>query len=321
MRAVYQQGKERHSFAGSSDCLSPTLKRAYPALAMVYLARPPSPLLEPFITRLWYCHDPEAARAPVHARERVLPGGGTIDLAVNLIEDECRVDDLGPSPAALRVRSGAVVSGTRTRSFLFDPRQRASVVGVHFKPGGAFPFLGISPSEIVNSYVQLDDLWGCEGRNLREQLIEAESPSARFALLEAALLRRLRLARPRHPAACAAVDAFRAAGNDMRVAEVATIVGLGRRRFMEIFEREVGVTPKLFARLQRFHAVKQRIAALGEPPSWAMFAVACGYFDQSHMIRDFVEFAGMSPTGYLRTKFHETMLDHAAHAYPGNQGL
>ena len=56
-------------------------------------------------------------------------------------------------------------------------------------------------------------------RNLREQLLEAGSPSERFRLVEAALLRRLRRARPGHPAARAAMDAFRAGGSAVRVAE------------------------------------------------------------------------------------------------------
>jgi AraC-like DNA-binding protein len=275
---------------------------------MEYLARTPSPPLDAFIERIWYCSD-----APTHTRERVLPGGG-IDLVINLAEDEIRIYDPA-NPRSVRAHSGTVFRGTSTRSSLIDPRQRASVIGAHFRPGGAFPFLGISPSEIVDSYVQLDDLWGAAGRNLREQLLEAGSPSERFRLVEAALLWRLRRARPGHPAARAAVDAFRAGGNDLRVADVATLVGLSHRGFIEVFKREVGLTPKLYARLQRFHRAKERIAALGGPPSWATFAIECGYFDQSHMIREFVGFSGISPTSYLRSRTSETMFDHFVHSY------
>ena len=279
---------------------------------MEYLGRTPAPPLETFVERIWYCSE-----APLHRSQRLLPGGGNVDLVINLGEDEIRSYD-ATNPESVLAYSSAVVAGTRTRSYLTDPRQRASAVGVHFRPGGAFAFLGISPSEIVDANVQLDDLWGCDGRNLREQLLEAGSPSERFRLVEAALLRRLRRARPGHPAARAALEAFRAGGNAVRVADVATIVGLSRRRFIEVFETEVGLTPKLYARLQRFHRVKQHIAALGEPQSWATFAVACGYYEQSHMIRDFVEFSSMSPVSYLRGRTGETMFDHVVHAYPRN---
>lgn len=280
---------------------------------MEYLGRTPSPPLDRFIERIWYCSD-----APLHASERVLSGGGTLDIVVNLADEAIRTYDPADGGAA-RAHSGALVVGTRTRSFFVDPRQRTSLVGVHFRPGGAFPFLGISPSEIVDTQVQLDDVWGCAGRDLLERLLHARSPGERFRLLEAALLARLRRARPGHPATRAAIDTFGVTGNAVRVADVAAMVGLSRRRFIEVFETEVGVTPKLYARLERFHRVKHSIATLGGPESWAALALDCGYFDQSHMIRDFVEFAGMSPTGYLQSRTGETMFDHFVHRYSGER--
>jgi AraC-like DNA-binding protein len=279
---------------------------------MQYLGRVPSPPLDAFIERIWYCSE-----TPSHTRERVIPGGGTIDLVINLVEDELRIYD-PDTPASVRAHSNALVVGTRTQSFLVDPRQRESVMGVHFRPGAAFPFLGISPAEIVNSHVPLEDLWGRVAGDLREQLLLVRLPSERFRILEAALLQRLRRARAGHPAVRVAVEALSSRGKGARVADVADAVGLSRRRLIEVFEREVGVTPKLYARLARFHEVKRRIASMGSPPSWAAFALECGYFDQSHMLRDFIEFSSMSPASYLRRVSDETHFDQLVHAYPGN---
>ncbi|MBL8956721.1 MAG: AraC family transcriptional regulator [Myxococcaceae bacterium] len=280
---------------------------------MLYAGRNPSPPLDAFIERIWSCSD---SGAPLRERERALPGGGTVDLIVNLVEDEVRVYDPDRPERVERTRSGAVVTGARTRSILFEPRQRASAVGVHFKPGGAFAFLGISPWEIVDASIQVGDLWGRFGRSLHEQLLEASTAHERFDLLEAALLERLRHAPRRvHPAARLGVRALAHAAGTARVSAVAASLGLSRRRFVEVFEREVGVTPKLFARLRRFHRVKQHVAARGQPASWGAFALECGYFDQSHMIRDFVEFSGMTPTGYVQSSSSETVLDHLVHSY------
>lgn len=280
---------------------------------MLYVGRAPVPPLDRFIERLWYCSDPNADPGGP-PRERVLPGGGCVDLVVNLVDDDVRIYEPG-DPPAVRARAGALVCGGYTKSFFVEPGQRKAAVGVHFRPGAALPFLGISPAEIVDTHVPLDDVWGSQSRNLRERLVEASSPSERLALVEAVLLRRLERARPGHPAARAAVAALSVKGNAARVADVATAVGLSRRRLVEVFEREVGVTPKLYARLQRFHSVKQQLASRGEPASWAAFALTSGYFDQSHMIRDFVDFAGMTPTGYLESRTGETRLDHLVHAY------
>jgi AraC-like DNA-binding protein len=276
---------------------------------MQYLGRTPCAPLDRYIERIWYCSD-----LPQHSEERVLPGGGTLDLIVNLFDDRIEIPSLD-DPASLRTHSGAIVSGVFTRSYRVDPRQRAAVLGVHFYPGGAFPFLGISPSEVVDTHVELRDLWGVAGRNLREQLLEAGPPSAQLRSLETLLLSRLKRARAGHSAVRVAVSALRTANNAARITEISKLVGLSHRRFIELFEREVGLTPKLYARLQRFHRVKQRIARLHSAPSWASFALECGYFDQSHMIRDFVAFSGMSPASYLRGRSQETMFDHAIHAY------
>jgi hypothetical protein len=137
---------------------------------MEYLGRTPAPPLDAFVERIWYC-----SVAPARVQERALPGGGTLDLLINLAEDEIRIHD-SSAPGAMRRHSGSVFAGARTQSFLYDPRQRASLVGAHFRPGGAFPFLGISPRELVDSHVQLDELWGSDGRNLRERLLEAATP-------------------------------------------------------------------------------------------------------------------------------------------------
>src|SRR5215510_6018027 len=71
-----------------------------------------------------------------------------------------------------------------------------------------------------------------------------------------------------------------------------------RRRFIQVFKAEVGITPKLFSRIQRFQQTRTFIQ---HNPSinWADLAVDFGYFDQSHFIREFLEFSGLSPTDYI----------------------
>ena len=71
------------------------------------------------------------------------------------------------------------------------------------------------------------------------------------------------------------------------------------RRFIEIFRNEVGVTPKAFSRVRRFQHVLGRVERATEV-DWTSVACSCGYFDQAHFIHDFREFAGVSPSIYLR---------------------
>lgn len=91
--------------------------------------------------------------------------------------------------------------------------------------------------------------------------------------------------------------------------DVADRVGLSQRRFIQVFAAEVGLTPKLYCRVQRFHKARGLVLNV-DAPDWAQVALACGYFDQSHLIRDFREFAGLSPGNYLRQPSERVLPSH-----------
>jgi AraC-like DNA-binding protein len=188
--------------------------------------------------------------------------------------------------------SGAVVSGAYRRYFVIDTRDHTSIVGVHFRPGGALPFLGVPPGELADRHVDLDTLWGRPALELRERLCAAATAADRFTLLEQALMLRLAGFHHGHPAVPFALSELGRPG--VTVGEVAASVDLSRRRLIEVFTAEVGMTPKRLSRVLRF----QRVSALarrGSAADWAQLARACGYFDQSHLIHDVGEFTGTSP--------------------------
>src|SRR5262245_19027152 len=145
----------------------------------------PGPPLDECIDRFWLCSD-----TPAHHRERILPSG-TVELVINLSDDEIRIYD--PSqPNRTRRYSGAAVSGPYSNFFLIDPLVHASITGVHFRPGRAVPVLGVPASELADAHVDLESLWGPTAAELREPLGTAAAPADRFAVLEEVLLGRLR---------------------------------------------------------------------------------------------------------------------------------
>ncbi len=251
---------------------------------MQYRAYRPGPPLADFVEYLWALRD-----APAHSTERIVPSG-TLELVVNLREDALRICDT--ETRDWRRYSGAVVSGAYRRFFVIDPRDHASIVGVHFRPGGAWAFLGVPPRELSDRHVDLDMLWGRPALDLREELCAARTPRERFALLEGALLSRLVDDRPGHPAVPFAVGQLARPG--VTVGEVAADVQLSRRRFIQVFTTEVGMTPKRLSRVLRFQRASELARRIGAP-DWGRLARACGYFDQSHLIHDVTEFTGTSP--------------------------
>lgn len=252
---------------------------------MQYRTYRPGPPLADFIEYLWALRD-----APAHSTERIVPSG-RLELVVNLHDDALRIYD--PDTRDWRRYSGAVVSGAYRRFFLIDARDHASIVGVHFKLGGALPFLGVPPGELTDRHVDLAMLWGRAAVELREQLCAVPTPAECFAVLERALLSRLVDCRPGHPAVPFALGQLARPG--VTVGEVAADVQLSRRRFIEVFTTEVGMTPKRLSRVLRFQRANA-LARRADAPDWGRLARDCGYFDQSHLIHDVSEFTGTSPT-------------------------
>jgi AraC-like DNA-binding protein len=254
---------------------------------MRVLYRAPPPGLAPFIDAIWYC-----AGEYGHTRERVLPSGA-MQLLVNLREDELRWYD-GAGYATVHRSRGAVLAGVFARHIAIDTDEQREIVGVAFRPGGAAPFLSAPADVAYETHLELDTLWRRDGAVLRERLLDAGSPEAMLRTLEAVLLARAARAFERDPAVMYALGAF---DRGARVGDVTTRLGMTPRRFIQRFAAGVGLTPKRYARVRRFQRVLDALAA-GRGVDWARVAVACGYFDQAHLIRDFRAFSGVSPTGY-----------------------
>jgi len=87
---------------------------------MLFLKYAPEPSLREFVEYLWLLSD-----APGHSRERILPTG-TLELVVNLREDEIRIYD---EAGACRRFSGAVISGAYSRPFVIDTDEHALTMG------------------------------------------------------------------------------------------------------------------------------------------------------------------------------------------------
>jgi len=154
--------------------------------------------------------------------------------------------------------------------------------------------LGADMEALAGKVVALDALLGAAAWTLGQRLGEAPDDEARFALLDAAVRARLAVA----PAADAAVDwaaarLRRAPGT--RVAALAKEIGWGRQHFSERFRREIGVSPRGFARVARFEQVVAALAAR-ERPDWAGLAAAHGFADQPHLVREISALSGLTPT-------------------------
>ncbi len=249
--------------------------------------RPPSPALAPFVASLGY-H--ESGRAS--ARDLRIPSGSML-LAVNLASDEARWYD-GANFTGANTRRGAIVVSAGAGPIGTDFAEWPVTVGVAFRPGGANPFFARPASAIDEPVVELEALWGRDGDALRERLLAAPTPQAMLSTLEAVLVERMVRSPEPDPAVAVAVGVL---DRGAPVAEVADRVGITDRTLRRRFTEQVGLTPKRFARVRRLHRLLASI--VGEPAvDWARAAADCGYFDQTHMVKDFRALTGLTPGAF-----------------------
>jgi AraC-like DNA-binding protein len=249
--------------------------------------RPRHRALAPFVSSFGYFEDELEP-----GRERVLPSGH-VSLMVNLHEDEFRTYH-GRKAAIVRRRRGAAFSGPQAAPSVIDTEEQRRLVWVSFRLGGAAPFFETPLDETRDELVDLRDLWGRKGADLRDRVLGARTTDEMFGIVERALLDHLGPARERDSAVTFAVRALELGAP---VSQVTAHLDVLPKRFVRRFRDHVGLTPKLFARVRRLQRLLGAVAST-EGVEWAEAAAEHGYYDQSHLVHDFRELTGLTPTEY-----------------------
>jgi AraC-like DNA-binding protein len=170
---------------------------------------------------------------------------------------------------------------------------------VNFTPIGAYLFFGRPMSDLTNRIVSFDDLLGGAATGLVDRLRDAPDWETRFDLLEQFIVRRLAAARAPTPSVVWAWRQLARTAGQIEVGRLASEIGCSRKHLIAQFRDQIGVPPKTVARILRFSRAVKLFTSQREL-SGADVALACGYFDQAHFNKDFREFAGLTPTEYLR---------------------
>jgi AraC-like DNA-binding protein len=180
-----------------------------------------------------------------------------------------------------------IVAGPDTRAFESTRPHSDTVVGVRFRTGVAGGVLGLPASELRDTRVPLDELWG---RELRERLGEAPGPGHRRRLLELAITARRPHIPDPDPLVLAAVR--RLGRPRSRVTSLSRELGISERQLLRRFDAAVGYGPKMLDRVLRFQRFRSQAAKGGE---LARVAAELGYADQAHLTRECVRLSGLTP--------------------------
>lgn len=194
-------------------------------------------------------------------------------------------------------RYGSFAAGLFAGPVTIDSFGASHCIQVNFTPLGARRFLRMPMSALTDRMVALDDVLGVEGNALRDELGAAPDWEARFDIAEAFVLRRLAGAGAPSPEIAWAFDRIATTGGQARVAAIADKIGWSRKHLARRFAEEVGLGPKSVSRIVRLN--RAITAARAGSGGWAGIAADCGYADQAHMVREFRELAGASPTAFM----------------------
>lgn len=248
----------------------------------------PSPELFPYVRSYWYFsgHQPVIG----YHEEFMNPTGGygiAFNFGNNLLVD------------GKFLTESVFLDGANTISRKVGFIGHVELLGVRFREGGAYPFLGIPLSELKNELA----VWATSDRNklmeLHARLSEFKTMESRIRLIETWLRKRLTLGLESPKIIQASLSLQREFGTNKKVPYLANELGIGQRQLERLYHIHVGMTPKQYSQLQRLEAARTALKRWNGETTTSL-ALELGYFDQAHFIREFKEVLQVTPFVYMK---------------------
>lgn len=209
-------------------------------------------------------------------------------------------------PVILSFRAPFTIAGAMHSSFLAGMQRGYTAVAsagqveclqVNLTLDAACRMLRRPFGELAESISAIDDVLGVRGQDIIEQLGNTEDWVQRFDVLDSFLLDRIPNRSGLSPEVAWSLNLLTKAHGAVAIGDLVHDTGLSYKKLIRQFRNEVGLLPKLVARIQRLHCAVAAFAR--NAPNLAQIALEAGYSDQAHFNRDFRAFSGMTPLEYL----------------------
>lgn len=217
-------------------------------------------------------------------------------------EDPILVADVTESECPRWWQSFAAGSSQAPTTTLHGGSQHC--VEVRLTPLGVYRMSGLPMHELTDRVVSLEDLFGRAGRELPERLASELDWASRFDLLDSVLTRAAADGPEPDNEVVHAWNRLQQSEGTAAIGAILSEIGWSRGRLAQRFREQIGLTPKVAARVLRFQRASRLLTGPGHR-SLASVALACDYYDQSHFNRDFRGFAGCSPTEWIAADYVE----------------
>lgn len=260
-----------------------------------FVARAQGPL-SAFVDRIW------AVKGSAHyQRETILPSG-TLELMVNFGAPH-RVLARGDYAEATTYKQ-CWIAGIQSRPLTIEAPYESDVLGIRFKPGGAHAFLPVAVDALTDDVIEGDLVFHAAVERLRSRLAEAPTRALQVRAAERWLMERFAPHEHGYGVVCEVLDALHRATFHVPIAALCDDLGLSNKHLITLFKRFVGLPPKAVARILRFHTVIDHLRTRATA-DLSFVAHAFEYYDQSHFIREFRYFSGVTPGQYFEQRTPE----------------
>lgn len=262
---------------------------------MLYNEFLPSEHLRPYIKTFYFFESEKEAEV-----EDVVFPGGSMELIFNLGNGIWKTASKG----VFHKTPAIELWGQLTQPLPVKSEGKNKMLGIRFYTHGAAFFLKEDLWELKNRVFDARDVLGNSVHQLRELLLETDSLHQRLELVERFLINRLFSLEKNSRQKSMVGLITQELQTEMLSEDIKSLASryqLTPRYLQKLFLQYTGVTPKLYHKINRF----QRSLSLVTKKENSLTSIAydCGYFDQSHFIREFKSFTGITPSHYTAESF------------------
>ncbi|SRR5579871_537761 len=256
-----------------------------------HLIKAPPPSLAPYADFLFVCGSDADPSVQEGCQLKDIPNGNA---RIFFLDQGPDLDSTGKSR---RPRFKLGVQGPR-RILQSVPVPAVEYTGISVKPGALKALTGIPTELFADRIPSLEEVWGGEGRLLYDEMMQASGPVQRLALLESALIRKVERRKSGDSFVLQAASLIQSQGGKGTLDWFFDRMGYSQQYVTRKFKEGLGMGPKEYARIIRFRRLFQGVP-LSPQQDWSALSPQFGFFDQSHLIRNFHKLTGQSPVRFM----------------------
>lgn len=248
----------------------------------------PHQYLQPYIDRYWLWEDENCF-------PKILPGTGT-----ELMFHFHKPFAVNSGNYYAEMPTCHIVS-PRYITYDVKPIGRIGFIAVRFRAGAFRKFCKEPMNEIIDSFIEIQEIWGRQGGTFGNQVIEAKSLENRISIIETFLMKCLHNFEKQEKWLDYAVNKIYYDYNVLQLNSISDELAISNRQIQRKIKEYVGVSPKVFQRIARLESVMKYLL-LNKKKDYLDIALDRGYYDQSHFIKECNNFLGASPSIFLQEK-------------------